>query len=200
MRVSAPRDVIVYSQSFYGAVIVFVQVLALLGAWPTYADWALYEETSIAGTVSGSIRKGHIFKTRSGNIYEVVDYVYLYEYEYSPSILALRDGDSYKLIIKGFDKPLLCKCLNCKRAREKPQAPETLPTPSTIESYIVSEFSGFDHGNIYSLANGQIWEQTEYWIWVWVWVNPSVLIWNEGGVYRMKVEQIDHPVMVKRIK
>jgi hypothetical protein len=73
-------------------------------------------------------------------------------------------------------------------------------TPNVVESYITSDFDGLDHGNVYKLVNGQIWEQTEYWIWVWVWVNPKVLIWNDGGIYRMKVEGIDHPVMVRRIK
>lgn len=163
----------------------------------------------MSGTISGSIRKGHIFKTRSGHIYEVVDYVYLYEYEYRPDVLVLTDGDLYKLIIDGFDEPLLCKCLNCSpgESSRKPAVPpsqhqQTMPAPTAdvFESYIMSEFNGLDHGNIYKLANGQIWEQTEHWIWVWVWVNPRILIWNDGGVYRMKVEQIDHPVMVRRIK
>lgn len=39
------------------------------------ADWTIFEHTSIDGTVSGSIRKGHVFKTRSGNLYEVTDHV-----------------------------------------------------------------------------------------------------------------------------
>jgi len=272
--------------------------LAVLCA-PVYAAWTVFEETSISSRISGSIRKGHILKTRSGHIYEVVDYVYLYEYEYSPDVLVLTEGDLYKLIIDGFDEPLLCKCHNCspagtsRRGAESLEQntvkaiqaslvalgidpgpmhgkygartqsalrrfqketglpptgrpdPETLltlatslterypgnsdvlrvarhlleqsraasatppsqqqhttplPTANVIESYITSEFDGLDYGNIYKLANGQIWEQTEPWIWVWVWVNPRVLIWNDGGVYRMKVEKIDHPVVVRRIK
>jgi len=72
--------------------------------------------------------------------------------------------------------------------------------PLVIESFIISDFDGLDYGNIYELANGQIWKQTEYYIWFWYWFYPKVLIWNDGGVYRMKVEGIDHPVMVKRIK
>ena len=77
---------------------------------------------------------------------------------------------------------------------------QTMPASGSLESYIVSDFDGLDYGNLYELANGQIWQQTEAWIWVWVWVYPRVLIWNEGGVLRMKVEGIDHPVAVTRIK
>jgi len=273
---------------------------SLLVASPAAAQWTLYEETTIAGTISGSIKNGHIFKTRSGHIYEVADYVYLYEYEYSPDVTVLVDGTSYKLIIEGFDEPLICKCLNCdgaiapsspdssasggttikaaqaalavlgfdagtadgklgaqtrsavKRFRVKaglapsdtldaatlrslaielakkypdntealsvalylmqasedwpPRQPQQrrseprAPTAQVVESFIISDFDGLEYGNVYKLGNGQIWEQTEAWIWVWVWINPKVLIWNDGGVYRMKVEGIEHPVAVTRIK
>jgi len=170
-----------------------VMMLSLVGiAIPIKAQWNLYEETSIAGTVSGSIRKGHIFKTRSGHIYEVDDYVYLYEYEYSPDVIVLSEGSRYKLIIEGFDEPLVCKCLNCNQT--------SVFATEVVESYIISNFDGFNYGNIYKLANGQIWEQIDYWIWLWMWVYPKVIIWNDGGIYRMKVECIDHPVAVRRIK
>ncbi len=69
---------------------------------------------------------------------------------------------------------------------------------NAIESVIVSKFKGLDHGNIYELQNGQIWKQTEYWIWIWV--RSRVLIYQDGGVYKMKMENIDHPVTVERIK
>ena len=69
----------------------------------------------------------------------------------------------------------------------------------SFESFIVSKFDGLEYGNLYQLANGQVWEQVESWIWIWVWVNPRVPIWNDGGVYRMKVENIDHAVAVRRV-
>lgn len=78
--------------------------------------------------------------------------------------------------------------------------PAIVEQPLVIESFIISNFNGLNYGNIYELANGQIWQQTEYYIWYWYWFYPGVLIWNDGGIYRMKVEGIDHPVMVKRIK
>lgn len=264
------------------------------------AQWSFYEETSIDGTIRGSIRKGYILKTRSGHVYEVVDYVYLYEYEYHPNVLVLSDGYRYKLVIEGIDDPLVCKCLNCSESsigrslpgsrqdeltikktqealsalgfyngvidgamntqtraaiarflsthkrvpadalnsetlrllaieliRKNPEDTEAVtlateiielsgqspPSGSTkppsqpsisegavVESYIVSGFSGLNYGNIYRLANGQVWEQIEPWIWVWVWINPTVLIYSEGAFHRMKIEGIDHAVLVRRIK
>lgn len=71
---------------------------------------------------------------------------------------------------------------------------------SVIQSVIVSDFDGLDHGNFYELQNGQIWKQTDYWIWSWILVNPKVLIYMDGGLIKMKVENIDHAVTVERIK
>ena len=146
-------------------------------------DWEFYEETYISGTVSGSIKHGHIFKTVSDNFYEVTNHVYLYEYEYSPNVIVLKSGDMFKLIIDGFDEILICRKLK-----------------KTFEAFIMNDFDGYEWGNIYVLSNGQIWEQTEPYIWMWIWVMPKVLIYETNGIYKMKFDQIEHPVTVKRIK
>ena len=87
-------------------------ILLVFGVVPkAKAEWRIFERTSIVDTVSGAIRKGHIFRTISGNLYEVIDYVYLYEYEFRPDVVVLRDGNIYKLIIDGFDKQLTCRRL-----------------------------------------------------------------------------------------
>jgi len=69
-----------------------------------------------------------------------------------------------------------------------------------IQSSIISNFEGFNYGNIYELGNGQIWKQTEHWIWYWYWVYPKVTLYPENGTWKMKVENIDHPVTVEQIK
>jgi hypothetical protein len=69
-----------------------------------------------------------------------------------------------------------------------------------IESRIDGDFNGFEHGNIYKLTNGQIWEQTEFRISVRVRVNPAVTIIASGGGYKMLVEGINESVEVKRLK
>lgn len=164
--------------------------------------WEIFEETNLKGTISGTVKKGSIFKTISGSIYEVTGLTLQLVLELQPKVTVLRNGDIYKLIVEGFDEPLLCKCLTCSSAKRNTAPKNGLTTQgrAVIESTIISDFDGLEYGNIYKLANGQIWEQTEAWIWVWVWVNPSVMIWNDGGGFKMKVDQIDHAVAVKRIK
>jgi len=165
-------------------------------------DWEIFEETNLEGSIRGTVQQGRIFKTTSGSIYEVTGLTLQLVLEIQPAVTVLRNGDIYKLIVEGFDEPLICKCLNCSSAKRNTAPKNELTTQghAVIESKIISDFDGLKYGNIYKLANGQIWEQTEVWIWVWIWVNPSVVIWNDGGVFKMKVDQIDHAVVVRRIK
>ncbi len=168
--------------------------------------WELFEETNLEGSISGTVQQGRIFKTTSGNVYEVSELTLQLVLELQPEVTVLRNGDNFKLIVEGFDEPVVCKCLSCSKPpidstsdTAQSKKSETDP-PDVVESHIISDFDGLNHGNIYKLANGQIWEQTEYWIWVWVWVNPKVLIWKDGASYKMKVEGIDHRVSVTRLK
>lgn len=137
-------------------------------------------ESMIVSPVPFMGNNGEIFKLINGSLWEV-KYEYEYLYEYYPSVVICPSQG--KLIIGG-------KSLNVELVASG---------EAVIESTIISDFSGLEYGNIYELANGQIWQQTEYYIWYWYWFYPGVLIWNDGGIYRMKVEGIDHPVMVKKI-
>jgi len=77
------------------------------------------------------------------------------------------------------------------------------PTPSTsgvIESRIKSNFSGFEYDRIYELDNGQIWKQKEYHIYYHYAYYPKVIIYDESGSYKMKVDGIDKAISVVRIK
>ena len=131
----------------------------------------------------------------SGSIYEVSGVTLQLVLEVQPSVTVLRRGGEFKLVVEGFDEPLTCKCLTCNENGTNGNSALALP----IESRIVSDFDGLNHGNIYKLANGQLWEQTEYWIWIWIAVNPRVLIWEDGGRYLMKVQDIDHAVGVEKV-
>ena len=131
---------------------------------------------------------GEIAKLADGSIWEI-QYQYEYMYEYYPTVTACP---SRGLLI-----------LDKKRLRAKQiagNAGSSSTGGSVIESYIENEFTGLEMGKIFRLSNGQIWEQTEAWIWIWIWVRPQVMIYNQGGLYKMKVENIEHPVYVRRLK
>lgn len=69
-----------------------------------------------------------------------------------------------------------------------------------VDSVITSRFDGFSHGAVFKLANGQIWQQTEYYIWGYVAVRPHVSIVSSYRGYVMHVDGIDHGVTVQRIR
>ena len=82
------------------------------GGGSTAGNWVLFEETSLQGSISGTVQQGRIFKTASGNIYEVVGLTLQLVLELQPDVMVLRSGSTYKLIVKGFDEPLICRKLN----------------------------------------------------------------------------------------
>jgi hypothetical protein len=75
------------------------------------AGWEVFEETNLQGTISGTIQQGHIFKTTSGSIYEVTGLTLQLVLELQPAVTVLRNGSTYKLLVEGFDEPLICKKL-----------------------------------------------------------------------------------------
>lgn len=82
------------------------------GSGSTAGNWVLFEETNLQGSISGTIQQGRIFKTTSGNVYEVVGLTLQLVLELQPEVMVLRSGDNYKLIVKGFNEPLICRKLN----------------------------------------------------------------------------------------
>lgn len=74
--------------------------------------WILFEETSLQGSISGTVQQGRIFKTLSGNVYEVVGLTLQLVLELQPDVMVLKNGNMYKLIVEGFDEPLICQKLN----------------------------------------------------------------------------------------
>jgi len=80
-------------------------------------EWEVFEETNLKGTISGTVKKGNILKTISGAIYEVTGITIQVVVEVQPDVMVLKKGDTYKLIVEGFDEPLICKCLNCSSTK-----------------------------------------------------------------------------------
>ena len=77
--------------------------------------------------------------------------------------------------------------------------PQSSRVPA-IESAISGEFHGWDSETISKLDNGQIWQQAEYDYTYSYAYNPDVTIYQTRGGCRMKVEDEEDAIIVKRIK
>lgn len=168
-----------------------VKEFIIVGALSLAATLASAQECYKSSILSPSPfmgNDGEIFKLVDGSIWEV-KYAYEYLYEYYPAVTICPNIK--RLMVK--DKSINIQLLSAGRSSGG-------GGQATIETTIVSTFEGLNVGNSYKLANGQIWEQVEPWVWSWVWVNPTVMIYPVSGGYKMKVQEIEHPVFVRRIK
>ena len=165
-------------------------------------EWEIFEETNLKGSISGTVRRGRIFKTMSGSIYEVTGLTLQLVLLLQPEVTVLRNDDIYKLIVKGFDEPLLCKCLNCSSAKRN-TAPRNEPTTqdqAVIESQIDGDFEGWEGETIVKLMNGQIWQQSEYYYHYHYSFMPKVVIFKSGSGYKIKVDGVERAVGVTKLR
>ena len=158
------------------------------------SNWVVEEETYLEGSISGTVKKGRIFKTSSGSIYEVTGLTLQLVLELSPKVIVLRDGNLYKLIVEGFDEPLYCKQLRAPGVASKSS------TSVVVESYIEGNFEGWDGDTIFKLDNGQIWQQSLYAYTYHYAYHPKVIIYQTDGGYKMKVDGVDKTIYVIRLK
>lgn len=168
------------------------------GNSPSTEEWTLFEETSLQGSISGTIEKGQIFKTISGDIYEVTGLTLQLVLELQPKVTVLRNGDVYKLIVEGFEEPLICRLISSATTLSNPAKPAT--TPDVIETQMEGTFEGWDGETIFKLSNGQIWQQASCAYTYHYAYRPKVLIVLSGSAYRMKVDGVESTILVKRLK
>lgn len=73
-------------------------------------------------------------------------------------------------------------------------------TEAVIESQIDGDFEGWDGETIFKLTNGQIWQQASHAYHYHYAFMPEVVIYKTSGGYKMKVEDVEETIYVRRIK
>jgi hypothetical protein len=81
----------------------------------------------------------------------------------------------------------------------KPSEVRSVCAPA-VESTLAGDFNGWEGETIFKLDNGQIWEQAEYSYTYSYSYRPEITIYQVSGGCRMKVEDEDETIMVRRIK
>jgi hypothetical protein len=94
---------------------------------------------------------------------------------------------------------IVSKSVNSQPEPASPEPVRSSCSPA-IESNIDGEFDGWDGETIFKLANGQIWQQAEYEYDYEYDYSPDVTIYAVAGGCRMKVQDVDDTILVKRIK
>jgi hypothetical protein len=163
-------------------------------ARPAVAPQASCHESSIMSPTPFMGNNGEIFKLADGSYWEV-KYEYEYMYEYYPRVVICPARGT--LVIGR-------KTLNVQQVSSAgPPAgvpPVRATTPNVIESRIDGEFSGWEGETIFSLQNGQIWQQSSYAYKYKYAYSPKILIFKSGSGYKMRVEGVDGDISVTRLK
>lgn len=152
-------------------------------------------ESRIDGNFEG-FDSDKVYKLTNGQIWQQAEYKYTYSYKYRPRVTLVKSGIYYKMLVDGMSESVKFKLISGSLGTT---TKSTSSTPSVIESHVSNSFSGFSNGNIFKLDNGQIWEQTEYYTYTYTYSRPKVMIYKSGGVYKLKFDNIDKAVTVKRI-
>jgi len=124
-----------------------------------------------------------IYVLRNGQVWQQTSYEYAYRYHYAPPVTISPSGEQCVMAVEGMSQTVYVVQLEA------------------IQSRINGEFNGLDYGRTYTLQNGQVWQQTEFYIWYYYWHAPTVIIYrSHSGSWMMEVEGISHAVHVERIQ
>ncbi len=139
--------------------------------------------SSIVGDFEG-FDYGNVYELANGRFWEQTDVWIWMGIAVQPRVTIITDGVVGKMEVEGIDHAVGVRLIDS----------------AILQSYLASDFDGFDLGKIYELDNGEVWQQTQALIRVRVMTHPKVLIWKSGASYKMKVGDISESVGVKRIK
>lgn len=139
-------------------------------------------KSNIEGEFNG-FNNETIFFLANGQAWQQSRYRYRYKYAYRPQVRIYRETGRHMMQVAGIDEPI-----------------EVVPVDIVLEGKIVSDFVGFDGQSRFEFQNGQIWEQAEYKYSYHYAYMPNALIINGLNGYQLRVEGMDEPVRVRRIK
>jgi len=124
-----------------------------------------------------------IYVLRNGQVWQQTSYEYAYRYRYAPRVTISPSGGRCVMEVEGMSRTVYVVQVEVTKSR------------------ISGEFNGLDYGRTYTLQNGQVWQQKEFYIWYRYSYAPTVIIYkSHTDSWMMKVEGITRAVRVERIR
>lgn len=158
----------------------FLLIAVVFSSSSVWANWSLFEETSIDGTTS-SISSGDVLKTTSGNVYQITS-GYEYEYEYRPDLIVLTNGYKYRLIIEGFDEKFTADCLTCSTGGSNWDVFEDTSIDGRVTKVSYGTIIKTLSGRFYKVMSGSESGRES---------NPEILVLRNGTSYNLLIEGYD---------
>ncbi len=163
-------------------------------------EWKVFEETNLQGSISGTLKQGRIFKTTSGNVYEVTGLTLQLVLVLQPEVMVLRNGEVYKLIVKGFDEPLICRKLNEGASSPEEKPAQGLEWKVFEETNLQGSISGtVKQGRIFKTTSGNVYEVTGLTLQLVLALQPEVMVLRNGETYKLIVKGFDEPLICGKL-
>lgn len=95
--------------------------------------------------------------------------------------------------------------LSSRQVKTMPQGAQVHAAPvrgggGVLQTSIDGEFSGFEHEKLFKLMNGQVWQQSEFFIHLHYAYGPRVMLYQEAGGTMMKVDGVEKAVRVMQVR
>ena len=148
-------------------------------------DWKLVKETTLRGSINGTIQEGYLFKVSSYEFYVVTGGNRQRVRLRNPGVQIFTRtwGSDYLLVIEGVEEPFRC-----------------VKITHVTETEIDGEFNGWDGDTVFRLANGGIWQQDSYGYEYHHAYRPDVIIYQHKGRHYMQVEGMDKVIRVRSLE
>lgn len=146
-------------------------------------DWKYFEQNQLKGTINGTIKQGVLLKTINGDVYIISGSTLQLVIKIAPKVTIMKKGDSYKLIVDGFDEPVICRKID-----------------KYLKYKIDGDFKGWKGETIFKFTNGQIWQQISFDNAYQYANSPEVIIYEIDNKTYMHVDGVEASIQVKRLK
>jgi hypothetical protein len=143
----------------------------------------LVEETYLNGSVQGPLSKGYLFKTASRDFYVADQNVVQNVIAVNPTVKIYQSYNAFQLIIEDFEKPVICRKIK-----------------KTIETQIDGSFNGWSGGTVFKMMDGQVWQQAVAGSMFYSAESPHAMLYEDGGLWFLSVEDVGDVIEVVRIK
>jgi hypothetical protein len=120
-------------------------------------------------------------------------------HETGVSTLTVTQRRALDVWLTSYTTRVLNAALNSDANDSKPSHERSSCSPA-IETRIAGDIEGWEGETVFKLDNGQIWEQAAYAYTYFYAFRPEVTIYQTSLGCRMKVEDEDETVLVRRIK
>ena len=148
-------------------------------------DWKLVKETTLRGSINGTIQEGYLFKVSSYEFYVVTGGNRQRVRLRNPRVQIFNRtwGSDYRLVIEAVEEPFRCEKIT-----------------HVTETEIDGEFNGWDGDTVFRLANGGIWQQDSYGYEYHHAYRPDVIIYQHRGRNYLQVEGMDKVIRVRSLE